>query len=110
MGDERFSNLAVLNGHKWKTDWVFIADIAQEFVSGNENCKRNFGIADNFKKWQSLQEGLFNILAILDTTTCDNIYVTFVEVVNNMVGKCIINGGAMNFMFLCISQICLCNP
>ena len=50
MGDERFSNLAVLNGHKWKTDSVFIADIAQEFVSGNENRKRNFGIADNFKK------------------------------------------------------------
>ena len=50
MGDERFSNLAVLNGHKWKTDSVFIADIAQEFVSSNENRKRNFGIADNFKK------------------------------------------------------------
>ena len=37
-------------------------------------------------------------------------YVTFVEAVNNMVGKCIINGRAMNLMFLCISQICLCNP
>ena len=50
MGDERFSNLAVLNGHKRKTDSVFIADIAQEFVSHNENRKRMFGIADNFKK------------------------------------------------------------
>ena len=95
---------------QWKTDSVFIANIAQEFVSCNENRKRNFGIAHNFKKQQSLQEGLFNILAILHTTTCDNIYVTFVEAVNNMVGKCIINGRAMNLMFLCISQICLCNP
>ena len=50
MGDERFSNLVVLNGHKRRTDSVFIADIAQEFVSRNENRKRNFGIADNFKK------------------------------------------------------------
>lgn len=47
MGEERFSNLAVLNGHKQRTDSVCIADVAQEFVSRNENRKRNFG---NFKK------------------------------------------------------------
>ena len=50
MGDERFSNLAVLNGHKRRKDSIFIADIAQEFVSRNEDRKRNFGIVDNFKK------------------------------------------------------------
>ena len=50
MGDERFSNLAVLNGHKRRKDSIFIADIAQEFVSSNEDRKRNFGIVDNFKK------------------------------------------------------------
>ena len=50
MGDEKFSNLAVLNGHKRRKDSVFIADIAQEFVSRNENHKTNFGIVDNFKK------------------------------------------------------------
>ena len=32
--------------------WVplSIAEVAQEFVSRNENLKRNFSIADNFKK------------------------------------------------------------
>ena len=30
MGDKRFSNLAVLNGHKQRTDSVSIADIAQK--------------------------------------------------------------------------------
>ena len=35
MGDERFSNLAVLNDRKRKTDTVSIADVAQEFVSHN---------------------------------------------------------------------------
>ena len=54
MRDERFSNLAVLpNGHKRRTDSVSIAEVAQEFVSRNEDLKRNFSIADNFKKSQS---------------------------------------------------------
>ena len=47
MGDERFCNLATLNGHKQRTDSVCMAYVAQEFVSRNENCKRNF---DSFKK------------------------------------------------------------
>ena len=51
MGDERFSNLVItLNGHKPRTDSVSIAEVAEEFVSRNENLKRNFSIADNFKK------------------------------------------------------------
>ena len=37
----RMGDLAVLNGHKQRTDSVSIA--TQEFVSRNENCKRNFG-------------------------------------------------------------------
>ena len=50
MGDERFSNLVVtLNGYKLRTDSVSIADVAQEFVSSNEDRKRNCGTADNFK-------------------------------------------------------------
>ena len=50
MGDERFSNLAVtLNGHKPRRDSVSIAEVAQEFVSSNEDRKRNFSTADNFK-------------------------------------------------------------
>ena len=54
MGDESFSNLVVtLNGYKLRTDSVSIADVAQEFVSSqvssNEDRKRNFGTADNFK-------------------------------------------------------------
>ena len=50
MGDERFSNLVVtLNGHKPRTDSVSIAEVAQEFVSSNEDRKRNFDTADNFK-------------------------------------------------------------
>ena len=50
MGDERFSNLVVtLNGDKPRTDSVSIAEVAQEFVSSNEDRKRNFGTADNFK-------------------------------------------------------------
>ena len=52
MGGERFSNLAVLNGHKQITDSVSIADVAQEFVSRNENRKRNFGTASSFKTKQ----------------------------------------------------------
>ena len=49
MGDERFSNLAVLNGHKRRTDSVSLTLVAQEFVSRNENRKRNFGTANSFK-------------------------------------------------------------
>ena len=53
MGDERFSNLVVtLNSYrryKLRTDSVSMADVAQEFVSSNEDRKRNFGTADNFK-------------------------------------------------------------
>ena len=47
---EVYSNLVVtLNGYKLRTDSVYIADVAQEFVSSNEDGKRNFGTADNFK-------------------------------------------------------------
>ena len=49
MGDERFSNLAVLNGHKRRIDSVSLTLVAQEFVSRNENRKRNFGTANSFK-------------------------------------------------------------
>ena len=50
MGDERFSNLVVtLNSYKLRTGSVSIADVAQEFVSSNEDHKRNFGTANNFK-------------------------------------------------------------
>ena len=50
MGDERFkqpsSNVECLT---LRTDSVSMADVAQEFVSSNEDRKRNFGTADNFK-------------------------------------------------------------
>ena len=50
MGDERFSNIVLtLNGYKLRTDSVSIADVAQEFVSSNEDRKRNLDTADNFK-------------------------------------------------------------
>ena len=49
MGEERFSNLAMLNGHKRRTDSVSLIEVAQEFVSRNENRKRNFGTANSFK-------------------------------------------------------------
>ena len=37
---------------------------------------------------QQFQEGLFNILAILDTITRDDVYVIFGEAVNKMARKC----------------------
>ena len=40
--------VAVLNGHKQRTDSISIA--TQEFVSRNENRERNFSTAFNFKK------------------------------------------------------------
>jgi len=43
MGD-----LAVLNGHKRRTDSISIA--TQEFVSRKKNWERNFSTAGNFKK------------------------------------------------------------
>ena len=49
MGEERFSNLAMLNDHKRRTDSVSLIEVAQEFVSRNENRKRNFGTANSFK-------------------------------------------------------------
>ena len=50
MGDDRFSNLVeTLNGYKVRTDSFSIADVAEEFVSSNEDRKRNFDTADNFK-------------------------------------------------------------
>ena len=84
----------MLNGHKLRTDSVSIADVAHEF-------KRDFGTADNFKKQQS-KEDLFNILAILDTITRDDVYVKFVEVANKMARKCKINGKSLNLKFLCM--------
>ena len=33
----------ILNAHKARTDKVRLVDIANEFVSRNENRKRNFG-------------------------------------------------------------------
>ena len=44
----KMGDLAVLNGHKQRTDSISIA--TQEFVSCNENRKRNFSTAGNFKK------------------------------------------------------------
>ena len=44
----RMGDLAVLNGHKRRTDSVSIA--TQEFVSRNKNRKRSFGTSGNFKK------------------------------------------------------------
>lgn len=83
MGGERFSNLAVLNGHKQRTDSVSIADVAQEFVSRNENRKRNFGTARNFKTQQGYVV-LFNTITVLDSKTSEDVYVILIEVVNKM--------------------------
>ena len=104
MGDERFSNLVVLNGYKRRTDSVSIADVQQEFVSRDENRKRNFGSAANFKKYRS-SEGLFTILAILDSIKRENVYFIFVEVVNKIARKCKIHGETLTSIFLCIGQI-----
>lgn len=83
MGGERFSNLAVLNGHKQRTDSVSIADVAQEFVSRNENRKRNFGTASSFKTQQGYVV-LFNTITVLDSKTSEDVYVILMEVVNKM--------------------------
>lgn len=51
-GERSFSSarhdLAVLHGHKRRTDSVSIT--TQEFVFRNENRKRSFGTSGNFKK------------------------------------------------------------
>ena len=44
----RMGDLAVFNGHKWRTDSVSIA--TQEFVSHNKNHKGSFGTSGNLKK------------------------------------------------------------
>ena len=44
----RMGDLAVLNGHKRRTDSVSIT--TQEFVFRNKNRKRSFGTSHNFKK------------------------------------------------------------
>ena len=44
----RMGDLAVLNGHKRRTDSVSIT--TQEFVFRNKNRKRSFGTSGNFKK------------------------------------------------------------
>ena len=44
----RMGDLAVLNGHKRRTDSVSIT--IQEFVFRNKNRKRSFGTSGNFKK------------------------------------------------------------
>ena len=43
MNQERFSNLAVLNIHKERTERLFTIDMANEFTDRNTNRKRNFG-------------------------------------------------------------------
>ena len=69
-----------------------------------KNRKRNFGSVGNFKKQQS-SEGLFNILAILDSITGEDVNVIFVEVVNKMARECKINGKTLTSIFPCIGQI-----
>ena len=44
----RMGDLAVLNGHKRRTDCVSVT--TQEFVFRNKNRKRSFGTSGNFKK------------------------------------------------------------
>ena len=87
MGDERFKQPS--SNVEWltlRTDSVSIADVAQEFVSSDEDRKRNFGTADNFKV--AILGRFIQILAILDTITRDDVYVIFVEAVNKMARKC----------------------
>ena len=43
MSQQRFNHVAILNTHKARTDKVRLVDIANEFVSRNENRKCNFG-------------------------------------------------------------------
>ena len=93
-----------MNSHKRRANSVSIADVAQEFVSPDENRKRNFSSAGNFKKYQS-SEGLVIILTILDSIISEDVYVIFVEVVNKMARKCKINGETSTSIFLCTDQI-----
>ena len=74
---------------RFKQDSISTSQLlaTQEFVSRNENRKRSFGTAGNFKQQQP-QEGLFNILAILDSITNVDVHIIFVEVVNKMARKC----------------------
>ena len=92
-------------GHKWRPDSVSIADVAQYFVSRNENRKtRNFWHCGQLEKVAILRR-FINTLAMMDTLIRDDVYVIFVqfvEVVNKTARKCKINGGTLNSMFLCI--------
>ena len=81
MGD-----IAVLNGHKRRTDSVSIT--TQEFVFRNKNRKRSFG----------------TLLAALDSITRMDVFVIFVEVVNKMARICNVNGEPPTWMFLYIGQ------
>ena len=40
---KRFNNVAIMNAHKTRTDALRLIDVANEFVSCNDNRKRNFG-------------------------------------------------------------------
>ena len=42
MNQNRFTNLALLNSHKTRTDKLRLIDVANEFASVNGNRKRNF--------------------------------------------------------------------
>lgn len=43
MTQQRFNHVAILNTHKTRTDALRLIDVANEFVSRNDNRKRNFG-------------------------------------------------------------------
>ena len=43
MMQQRFHHVAILNTHKTRTDALRLIDVANEFVSRNDNRKRNFG-------------------------------------------------------------------
>ncbi|KAK2550816.1 Zinc finger MYM-type protein 1 [Acropora cervicornis] len=43
MTQTRFSNLAILNTHKQRTDNLCLIDIANEFTALNDNRRKNFG-------------------------------------------------------------------
>ena len=43
MSQKRFNNVAIMNAHKTRTDALRLVDVANQFVSCNDNRKRNFG-------------------------------------------------------------------
>ena len=70
--------VAVLNGHKQRTEnSVSISEVAENFVSRNKTAREISALRAASKRSKGTV-GLFNVMAVLNNITSEEVYVIFI--------------------------------